>query len=175
MVAWNWALQTYWNGSSNHAKCFSYATAPSWLKGKYPNLHSLGSRSLIIQRANMADACHDETSGEGSCLHLALKQLWWGSWHRLKAGAWACSWVPLAAHTSLSSPGFSPDSEADNEFGKEQVTSFGKSQYTDIVKKLVVKDLWLWRALWGKKKEKKSKLKTNKPAEFQDHPLLDDL
>lgn len=81
----------------------------------------------------------------------------------------------MAAHTSLSSPGFSPDSEADNEFGKEQVTSFGKSQYTDIVKKLVVKDLWLWRALWGKKKEKKSKLKTNKPAEFQDHPLLDDL
>lgn len=72
----------------------------------------------------------------------------------------------------LVSPGFSPDSEADNEFGKEQVTSFGKSQYTGIVKKLVVKDLWLWRALWGKKK---SKLKNNKPAEFQDHPLLDDL
>lgn len=43
MVAWNWTLQSYWNRSSNHAQCFSYAT-PFWLKGEYSNLHSLGSR-----------------------------------------------------------------------------------------------------------------------------------
>lgn len=127
---------------NKHLWCFSWATTSSctmaWrMSPTYGANILLGipwSPGLWLSREKMwASERYNETSiqweGKGLCFCLALMQAMdcrMRSWHRLQTGARAWSWVLLAANGDLSLPDLSPVSEADIQFGKEQVMFFGK-------------------------------------------------